>query len=406
MASVTKTRSAKTRSGKATGKVTGGKKASRKKTSAKKASARKKTAKKARAKKAPARKAAVSDAATATATRPAARVKAATKIAEAVMTALRGKQAGPAGPAVLIRRILEQTRKRRHDWSRAALFELGAEAADMVVQLSRAGSTLEVAAKESAATMAKAAKIAARDEEIFATFDRPRAPQHAARPGTVQRQLGSLTDIVSATGAEIAHDSWFAESMDDTVRGPKSNDLRGFGERGLRARPFFETSEAIAESGKKTLIDSVRKNNQGGIRATLAALVDAISGSPLDVPEDYLSTVKALPDPFADADTAKPKISAETLKYLLRVAAQLARAQAAFTAGDEPKWGRIPDAAAALAATHDRYVKNNPWAADEQKVHFRKLTREERARDVPILMATLHAVFQTPSVQKMIAKGI
>ena len=247
---------------------------------------------------------------------------------------------------------------------------------------------LEVAAKRSPGGATRQAVQTARAvEKVTAKIDRTvkkvakAGPQAwALEPETLKRDLAALKVVAAPKGAEIAHDAWFAASAGDTFQGAKANDLSALGQDGMRARPFFASSDEIAKSGDSDLQATVRKNNVGGVERTFEGLLDAAEGRGLVESARYVErTAELAPLPSGPAG-ARPKFSPETQKYFQQVGYELAQVHKAYEAGEAPDFAALPHAHQALMTTHDRYVGANPWAPESQKMPFDALSAQEQAR--------------------------
>lgn len=310
---------------------------------------------------------------------------------------------GPAGSAALTGMISDAVDKQvKTSGAQLAASDLAAlkaqVATDLAASIGDIGK-LGGAAQQAAQNMKAAEGIVAREDAIFAKLGKAGPAEHKANPGQLTRDLAGLLDAASQAGAYVAHDSWFAASIGDTVQGDKANDLTGLGKGGLRARPFMAPSDVILESGDKALIETMQNNNVGGVKATLAGLVDALGGGIPDGVANYTEAAAALPDRFANAQPSGG-ISAESRSYLQNLGHELSSVRQTFAEGGVPDWGKFPAARAALAATHDRYIQANPWASDDQKVPFGKLSAQEQARDIPVLMAALHGINEAQVVSQ------
>ncbi|MBI2373803.1 MAG: hypothetical protein HYV07_07380 [Deltaproteobacteria bacterium] len=297
--------------------------------------------------------------------------------------------AAPAAIAATVSEVVEAKAKRAHvSFAPGDLATVRAQVADRFASsVGRLGADAG-AARQAAGTLAAAAQITAREDEIFAEFaahgPQKLGPFDEAR---IAKDLGTVLSEAIEIGATIAHDSWFAASANDTVQGSKNNDLEAMGVR-VRARPFMAPSRIILESGDEALIKTMRDNNMGGVKNALAAIVD--SGSTHEVGrEGYLAATRAIRDPFRDgARSGRP--STESIKYLRNLGYELSEVRASFQRGETPKWKELPAAARALSAVHDRYLQATPWASDHQRAPFPELSAVEQSRDVPALMAAIH----------------
>lgn len=270
------------------------------------------------------------------------------------------------------------------------------------------GEQAALEAQKAATMLSQTAAIREREELILGRFGV--VPPHAEPPPVPKgfaQTLSAYSGLAGTLGAKVSHDSYVRYEQANTVLGDRANEV---GQYRKRSRTFMLPFDVILDKAKDPadgLLQTVIRLNKDGITDTLLGLADAENG-PLTEVDGYVEHARALPDHFS-GELPNFDMSVETERYLYRVGAELKELyEAAEHDPTTVPWEDYPTATAALASAHDRWVQRNSERADDaDKVPFAHCDPRTKARNIPVLLATIDGILRArDAIQDIMLKGV
>uniref|UniRef100_A0A7S3GI61 Uncharacterized protein n=2 Tax=Palpitomonas bilix TaxID=652834 RepID=A0A7S3GI61_9EUKA len=278
------------------------------------------------------------------------------------------KDGAPFVPVAILHAVSKAAEKIFADHKRGKFNDLSALKIKMVLLESLGaksiGKTFPSAFKQAMETLQECIQIRENSERILTFISEIRHKKVKSPPEfpTVSKYLSMAAAFAAQHGAELAHDFWFVDSINDTVLGERNNSA-GTDKFACRARPFMMSCKAAKQlkaKGDSSVYDVVQKNNFGGIIATIEGILDLCQGSQPKSGPSYMKEVEALPSRLDVKDGAEAKsteMPKEVTKFLDKLGFEVKECMDVYALGNTPDWKKYPFAHGALAGAHDRYLK-------------------------------------------------